>query len=126
MRNLFRMVALGLAVAVSSAGLAVAQDRDDYRYDRDRDYRYDDLQSGLRIAHEIGYQDGAQVAREDAWHGKPFNPYPRGKYRNADRGYRHEYGSKNEYRERYADGYRDGYRSAFRRYHGHGGYGYDR
>ena len=115
MKNIFRMAALGLAVLVGSTGFAVAQDwdhdRDDSRYDHDRYYHRD-----LRVAHEIGYQDGAQVAREDMWHGKPFNPYPRGKYRGADHGYYRGYGDRQEYRERYADGYGDGYRAAFRGY----------
>jgi hypothetical protein len=44
--------------------------------------------AALHVAREIGYRDGLQVAREDNWHGKPYNPYPRGKYAWADRGYR--------------------------------------
>jgi hypothetical protein len=126
MKNIFRMAALGLAVLVGSAGLAAAQDwdhdRDDSRYDRDRDYRYDNVRRGLSVAHENGYRDGLQVAREDTWNRKPYNPDPRGKYKWADHGYSREFGDKNDYRERYADGYRDGYMSAFRGYRG----GYDR
>ena len=135
MKNIVRAAALGLAVLIGSS-FAAAQDwdhdrddryqrGDDYRYDRD--YAYDNFQRGMRIAHQIGYQDGSQVAREDMWHGKPFNPYPRGRLRRADRGYHREYGDKNAYRDRYADGYRDGYMSAFRGYRGgYDGYGYGR
>ena len=122
MRNLFRIAALGLAVLIGG-GVAVAQDwdheRHDYRYDRT--YGYNNFEGGTRFAHQMGYQDGAQVAREDMWRGKPFNPYPRGEYRWADHGYRRGFGDRNEYREWYADGYRDGYQAAFR-----GSRGYDR
>jgi hypothetical protein len=130
MKSVFRMAALGLAVLVGSS-FAVAQD---WRHDRDNDDRYDNrydnrydrgyaFNNGLRFAHQTGFQDGAQVAREDSWRGKPFNPYPRGKYNRADHGYRREFGDRNAYRDRYADGYRDGYQSAFGGYRGDlGGY----
>jgi len=118
MKNIFRMAALGVAVVLGSAGFAAAQDwgheRDDYRYDRS--YGYNNFEGGRRFAHQMGYQDGSQVAREDMWHRKPFNPYPRGRYRWADRGYRHGYGDRDEYRQWYADGYRDGYKAEFREY----------
>lgn len=123
MKNLFRMAMLGLAVLVGSS-FASAQDwrydHDDYRYDRG--YGYDNFRDCWRIAHEIGYRDGSQVAREDNWYGKPYNPYPRGRYAWADRGYRREYGDRNAYRERYSDGYRDGYVAAFRGYRGFQGH----
>jgi|KBSMisStandDraft_5_1062788.scaffolds.fasta_scaffold1956880_1 hypothetical protein len=119
MKTIFRMAALGLAVLLGSAGFAVAQD---WRYDRD-DYGYGrGYARGPRVAHEIGYRDGSQVAREDMWHRKPFNPYPRGQYRRADHGYNRWYGDRDAYRERYADGYRDGYVAAFR---GNRGYDHD-
>lgn len=121
MKNLFRMAALGVAVLLGSS-FAVAHDwdheDDDYRYDRA--YGYNHFDDGRRLAHQVGYQDGAQVAREDQWHGKPFQPYPRGRYRRADHGYRYEFGDRGEYRRWYVDGYGDGYRAAFRGYRGYG------
>jgi hypothetical protein len=124
MKNIFRAAALGLAVLVGSAGLAAAQDwdhdRDDYRWNRD--YRHD-FRRGMHAAREIGYQDGAQVAREDSWRGKPFNPNPRGRYAWADHGYRGEFGNINEYREHYAQAYQEGYQNAFQGYRGYR-YGY--
>ncbi len=74
MKNIFRMAALGLAVLIGSAGFAAAQDwdRDDNRYDRD--YRHDNFERGMHRAREIGYRDGLQVAREDNWNRKPYNP----------------------------------------------------
>jgi hypothetical protein len=67
------------------------------------------------VAYNIGYQDGAGVAREDQAKRKPYNPNPRGPYDDEDHGYRSEYGSKDAYRAQYAAGYRAGY-EATRRY----------
>jgi len=105
-----RTAALGLVVTIAGSGAALAQrsygyyDRGDYGWDR----------SGFRVARDIGYQDGASVAREDFFRRKPYDPYPRGKYANRDHGYRREYGDRREYREQYARAYQAGYRS-FRR-----------
>lgn len=111
-----RNAALALAVLAGSVGVASAQD---YRYyDRDGD-RYErgyrgDFREGMHAAREIGFQDGSQVAREDMWRGKPFNPNPRGRYDDADHGYRREYGDRHEYREHYSEAYREGYQNTFR------------
>ena len=149
MKNQLRLAALAFAVVAGSAGYAAAQDyryddRDDNRYDQrdnsryvdrddnryydrddnryyDRDgYRYDRFRRGMHVAREVGFRDGAQVAREDMWRGKRFNPNPRGRYDDADHGYRHQFGNKREYRERYSEAYREGYMNTFR------GYGYYR
>jgi hypothetical protein len=125
MKSKFTMAALALTVLAGTAGYAAAQDyryydRDDNRYyDRydNRDYdRYDGRYSrrGIHVAREIGFRDGAAVAREDMWRGKPFNPNPRGRYDDADHGYRHEFGNRHEYREHYSAAYRAGYQNTFR------------
>ena len=89
-------------------------DRDDYRYN-DRDgYGYDSYRRGLNLARDFGFRDGPQVAREDMWNRKPFNLNPRGRYDDADHGYRRQFGNKHEYREHYSEAYRDGYMSTFR------------
>jgi hypothetical protein len=122
-----RNTALALAVLAGSVGVAAAQDyryydRDGYRYERG--YR-GGFREGMRAARQTGFQDGAQVAREDMWRGKPFNPNPRGRYDDADHGYRREYGDRHEYREHYSASYREGYQSTFR-YNGYGRNGYGR
>lgn len=68
------------------------------------------------VGYNYGYQDGANVARQDMSSGKPYNPNPRGKYEDEDTGYRSVYGSKSAYRSQYAQGYRAGYESTFRGY----------
>jgi len=108
-----RTVALAVTMIVAGGGFAAAQDG--YHYDRGN-YGYDDDRASLRAARDIGAADGALVARQDLAHGKPYNPYPRGKYAHRDHGYRHEYGDKYAYMESYANGYRNGYERTFQRY----------
>lgn len=87
--------------------------RDDHgRFERDG-YRYDGWET-RRAAQNYGFEDGCRIGREDTYRAKPFNPYPRSG-NHADRGYRREYGDKNEYREEYSRAYRQGYESVFRR-----------
>src|SRR6266480_7540306 len=101
MKSKFTMAALTLAVLAGTVGYAASQD---YRYDRDGDRYYDrddnryydrddnryyghdgyGFHRGIHAAREIGFRDGAAVAREDMWRGKPFNPNPRGRYDDAD------------------------------------------
>jgi hypothetical protein len=81
-------------------------DRGSYFFDRGSD----------SPAYRIGYEDGANVAREDIERGKRFNPNPRGRYDDEDHGYRREYGDKHAYKVRYADGYREGYQANYRGY----------
>jgi hypothetical protein len=122
MRSRIIMTALVIAVLAGTAGYAAAQD---YRYDRDGDRYYDRddnryydrddrFRSGFHVAREFGFRDGSAVAREDMWRGKPFNPNPRGRYDDADHGYRREFGNKHEYREHYSEAYRAGYQNTFR------------
>lgn len=69
----------------------------------------------LRVAHDNGFEDGSLVGRQDLFHGKAFQPFPRGKYAHEDRGYHREYGDKFAYEQEYANAYRAGYMRAFRR-----------
>jgi len=117
-RNL-TLAALAFAMFAGTMGFAAAQDgrysdRDDYRYDRDYDRGSSrhEFREGMQRAGDIGYQDGMQVAREDSWHGKRFNPYPRGRYRSG-RGYRSEYGNRHEYLDHYSRAYHEGYEHGY-------------
>jgi hypothetical protein len=136
MKRKLRMAALVVSVLAGTVGFAAAQDyryydrdgyydRDDNRYDNRYygwdGYGYENFRRGMHVAREFGYRDGAQVAREDNWHGKPFNPNPRGRYDDADHGYRRAFGDKHEYRECYSRAYREAYMSNYR---GRSGYGY--
>ena len=136
MRTSFKTLAMIATVLAGTAGIAAAQDgryydRDDYRYDNraydNDDYRYQNrydnrydsrgnFWQGMHQAREFGFRDGSAVAREDSFRGKPFNPNPRGRYDDADHGYRRQFGNKHEYRERYTDAYRAGYQRSYRGY----------
>ena len=109
MKRKVMTLAMTLGVLASMAGFATAQD---YRY-YDRDGDRDGFRYGTRTARQFGFRDGASVAREDMWRGKPFNPSPRGRYDDADHGYRREFGDKHEYREHYSAAYRQGYQRTF-------------
>jgi hypothetical protein len=142
MKNSFKMLAMIVTVLAGTAGIAAAQDgdghyndgrysdRDDYRYDNrsydNNDYRYqnrydnrydrrDNVRQSIPEAREFGFRDGSGVAREDMSRGKPFNPNPRGRFDDADHGYRSEFGNKHEYREHYTDAYREGYQRNYSR-----------
>jgi hypothetical protein len=132
MKRKLTLTALAFAVLTCTIGVAGAQDGrryddDDYRYHRDYDrddYRGDyrhDFREGMSVAYNLGYRDGIQVAREDSWRGKPFNPYPRGR-NHADHGYRDEFGSLHEYREHYSQAYHEGYERGYQGDYGRGYY----
>lgn len=122
MKNRLMSVAVTIAMLAGTAGIAAAQDyryydRDDNRYyDRDDYGRYGgyNFLQGMHEAREFGFRDGAQVARDDMWRGKRFNPNPRGPYDDADHGYQRAFGDRHEYREHYTEAYRRGYESTFR------------
>jgi hypothetical protein len=86
--------------------------------DRSSDgYRGDGWQGGYHpggrdVAARWGYQDGMDAARGDLARGKPYNSTPRGKYDDRDRGYRREFGSKDDYKSEYTEAYRQGYDDA--------------
>ena len=135
MRISLKTLAMIATVLAGTAGIAAAQDgryydRDDYRYENraydNNDYGYNtgyynhrSFRHGMHEAREFGFRDGTTVAREDSYRGKPFNPNPRGRYDDADHGYRREFGSKHEYREHYIEAYRAAYQRSYR---GYGGY----
>lgn len=101
--------------------------RDDpyYRRDRrerdDRDYEYGGRNYVYRIAQENGYRDGVTHGAEHRSDGKRNNPGTTRHYKDADEGYRSEYGSKDTYKQAYRDGFRRGYDEGYYR----GGYGRD-
>lgn len=127
MRTSFKTLAMIVTVLAGTAGIAAAQDGRyydpyDYSYQNGYDndyYNRENFRRGLHEAREFGFRDGSAVAREDSYRGKPFNPNPRGRYDDADHGYRHAYGNKHEYRERYTEAYREGYQRSYRGYDGY-------
>lgn len=127
MKITFRTLAMLGTMLAGAVGFAAAQDgryydNDDYRYEtrsydryENRDYGRYRFRYGMHEAREFGFRDGTSVARQDLWSRKPFNPNPRGRYDDADHGYRREFGSRHEYREHYIEAYREAYQRTYRR-----------
>lgn len=68
-----------------------------------------------RVAQDQGYNDGYQKGAEDARDGDRYNAQGTSQYKNADRGYRSEYGNREEYRRAYRDAFVRGYDEGYRR-----------
>lgn len=119
MNKKLRLAAMAIALLAGTVGYAAGQDwrydhDDDRYYDRgDYSYGYDNFHRGMHVAREYGFRDGREAARSDLYAGKPFNPNPRGRYDDADHGYRREFGSRHEYREHYVEAYREGYQRTY-------------
>ena len=98
-----------------------------YRYNYPRQYPYYDYGNRGRynwsniqaIAEQQGYRDGFERGSDDARHRRSFNLYDSGRFRDGDRGYHSEYGSKDFYRVSYREGFRRGYEQGYRQYAGY-------
>jgi hypothetical protein len=66
------------------------------------------------IAFEQGYADGYDKGLEDAGRNRDYDPARHSWYRNADRGYEDEYGTKAAYKNVYRESFRDGYEAGYR------------
>lgn len=90
----------------------------------------------VNVAYNEGYARGVRAGEEDARRGNRFAFNDERDYRDADQGYRREYGSRDAYRLEYQRGFEVGYELGYRRvapgreryddrgrYDGRGGYG---
>jgi hypothetical protein len=93
---------------------------------RYRDYGYQSRQYTRSRGFDRGYRDGVKHGRKDGDKGRSFNVRRDGDYRDADNGYRRDYGPRYEYARGYRDGYEEGYRRGYaeysRGYYGRGRY----
>lgn len=89
-----------------------------------------------RAAYDNGYREGLKEGEKDARRGDRFEFRDEGDFRDADRGYRREFGDRDRYRQAFRSGFSAGYSEAYRRwdardnrgwnngrYRGNGGYG---
>lgn len=76
-----------------------------------------------RIAQEQGYRDGVDHGAEHARNRDRYNPEGTSHYKNADSGYRSEYGNKDSYRQAYREGFKRGYDEGYRGSGNNGRYG---
>src|ERR1041384_1563095 len=72
-----------------------------------------DRRGGGDMPYRIGFEDGQRDGQSDAWSGHSFRPTHSGNYHHADRGYRHEFGPRQWYKDTYRSGYMEGYRAGY-------------
>jgi flagellar biosynthesis/type III secretory pathway protein FliH len=65
-------------------------------------------------AHARGYADGFEKGREDWKDRDRYDPVRHGDYRDGDRGYSDNYGSRDAYKQYYREGFREGYEDGYR------------
>jgi hypothetical protein len=73
-----------------------------------------------RIAYDNGRQKGLEKGEKAVRDRKAFDLEREKDYRNADWGYRHEYGNKDRYREDFRRGFAEGYHQSYARYDSYG------
>ena len=97
------------AVACSTLALpasAAAQ------WGRDRDDRAWNNRGGE--AYQRGFHEGQRLGDEDARRGRSFNVQTHREYRDADKGYDRNDGSRERYKDEFRRGFTEGYRLGFR------------
>lgn len=95
-------------------GIHIGSDRGGY-YDRGR---YD----VRRIAFDNGYRDGLREGEKDDRSDDRYNYRDERRYRQADAGYRREFGSRYAYAAAYRQGFERGYRLGYSNRRGYGRY----
>jgi hypothetical protein len=98
--------------ALALAGLAAPAEAVDLRDLFGRDDRYYRRDVG-RIAYDEGYRDGAKDGSKDGRKGERFSLRRHGDYRDADDGYRRQYGPRHLYQRAYRRGFEAGYRRGY-------------
>jgi len=104
-----------LAISAAAAALltaAPAQAQIFGNWGHDNQYRVDTR----RIAYDNGYQRGLDKGNNAVRDRKAFNVEREKDYRNADWGYRGDYGNRDRYRNDFRRGFAEGYNQAYARY----------
>jgi flagellar biosynthesis/type III secretory pathway protein FliH len=84
------------------------------------DWRYQQQQQRSAVrgyrepAFATGFDSGYDKGVEDSRDGDRYDPVRHSDYRNADRGYRDTYGTKDAYRNNFRAGFRQGYEEGYR------------
>lgn len=101
-----------------------AQHEEAYNDSHSPRYQGDDHSEGAygqrSVAFRVGYQDGLIAGEKDHRHNKNFRPSKHDRYEDADHGYRHEHGSKKEYKSGYREGYLARYQRGYNAFQGAG------
>jgi hypothetical protein len=108
---LARLVVATLALSV----IALPAMAEEPQWQRGRSDDYRDLRGTNRDVYERGYREGFQRGEDDARRNRAFNIERDGVYRDGDRGYNRNYGSREAYRDQFRRGFAEGYRVGFSR-----------
>jgi hypothetical protein len=79
-------------------------------------YRGDYYREAQRRAYENGYHEGVQAGEKDGRRGRGYSLERHDDWRDADEGYRRDFGDREWYRRAFREGFRAGYNQAFNRY----------
>jgi len=66
------------------------------------------------VARNTGFRDGREKGENDARQAKSYSLERHDYFRDADHGYRGNFGNKEDYRRQYRDAFRDGYEQGYR------------
>lgn len=69
-----------------------------------------------RRAYDNGYREGLRAGENDARSNRRFDPTRHKDWRNANDGFRREYGDHNLYRRNYRSGFESGYNQSYRQF----------
>ncbi|MCM2256715.1 MAG: hypothetical protein NDJ94_13720 [Vicinamibacteria bacterium] len=113
--------ALALAASAEagvSVGIGVALSDGHDRYDRGSGYGYgrEGVRQARRYGYDRGFREGLEHGSSDSRKRRSFNYWHSSDYRNADDGYRRQYGPKPHYEAGFREGYEAGYRRGYARY----------
>jgi hypothetical protein len=106
---------MGLLVSTSACATGYAYGQGPYR-DRGR---YDDGRYSRefeRRAYDNGFREGLRQGERDGRDNRRFDPQRHREWRNADDGFRREYGDHNLYRRSFRSGFEAGYSQSYRQY----------
>lgn len=69
-----------------------------------------------RRAYDNGFREGVRQGERDGRSNRRYEPQRHSEWRNANDGFRREYGDHNEYRRNFRSGFEAGYSQGFRQY----------
>jgi len=87
-----------------------------YVYRGDRPYSGGYYRNVEQIAHENGYREGRKAGEKDGRKGRSFAFDRHDDWRDADHGYRRDYGDREFYRHEFREGFRAGYTDGYNEY----------
>jgi hypothetical protein len=117
MRSTFRLTAAAVLAFSAMASTACATGAYSQPPYRDRGY-YNDryIREAEQRAYDNGFRDGVRRGERDARGNHRFDPQRHDEWRDANDGFRREYGDHNVYRRSFRIGFEQGYAQGYRQF----------